>query len=332
MSDEYEDYWSPYENIGLDYNPEEWTSFDSPINSVTSWDQIVAPEEMQDFQNWLQENYPSYTDQTVNQQVFNATGGNDIEQLPGINSMYDFNAGEYAPAVVDANGNLVLASDIGGTSGSGFNWSKLSPSGSTLANLAGALLGGYAGNLGYQQSLENVQNFNNANRDSFMRIAAGIIPEAYMPTPTDSKGRLMTNPDGSPLTRAAGGQSTFMQRPDIQAIISNHDRLRSTPAGKYASGGKTGALGAIRQDKVAQRYLGGYKGGGQDDNLVAAVSPNEYVMDADVVAALGDGSPDEGARKLDKMRENIRQHKRSAPKNKIPPKAKSPEQYMKGAK
>ena len=56
----------------------------------------------------------------------------------------------------------------------------------------------------------------------------------------------------------------------------------------------------------------------------------EYVFDAETVAQLGNGSNEAGAEILDKMRENIRKHKRSAPVNKIPPKAKSPLEYLKG--
>jgi hypothetical protein len=73
-------------------------------------------------------------------------------------------------------------------------------------------------------------------------------------------------------------------------------------------------------------------GGGQDDLIDARLADGEYVFDADIVAALGDGSNKEGAMKLDKMREAIRAHKRSAPNDKIPPKAKSPLAYLKEAK
>jgi len=73
-------------------------------------------------------------------------------------------------------------------------------------------------------------------------------------------------------------------------------------------------------------------GGGQDDLIDARLADGEYVFDADVVAALGDGSNTEGARKLDAMRESIRKQKRSAPINRIPPKAKSPLAYLKGVK
>jgi hypothetical protein len=71
-------------------------------------------------------------------------------------------------------------------------------------------------------------------------------------------------------------------------------------------------------------------GGGQDDVIDIKAAPGEYIFDADVVSALGDGSNEEGARKLDAMRQAIREHKRSAPHDEIPPKAKSPLTYMKG--
>ena len=71
------------------------------------------------------------------------------------------------------------------------------------------------------------------------------------------------------------------------------------------------------------------KGDGQSDDIPAMLADGEYVFDADVVAALGNGSNEAGAEILDKMREAIRKHKRSAPPGKIPPKAKSPLEYLK---
>jgi hypothetical protein len=59
------------------------------------------------------------------------------------------------------------------------------------------------------------------------------------------------------------------------------------------------------------------------------LADGEYVFDADTVAQLGNGSSDAGAKVLDKMREALRAHKRSAPVHKIPPKAKSPLEYIK---
>jgi hypothetical protein len=71
-------------------------------------------------------------------------------------------------------------------------------------------------------------------------------------------------------------------------------------------------------------------GGGQDDTIDAKLSDGEFVFDADTVAALGDGSTKEGARKLDELRRRLRAHKRSAPASSIPPKAKPVEKYLKG--
>jgi hypothetical protein len=62
------------------------------------------------------------------------------------------------------------------------------------------------------------------------------------------------------------------------------------------------------------------------------LADGEYVIDAETVAQLGNGSNKAGAKMLDEFRENIRAHKRSAPTHKIPPKSKSPLAYLKGAK
>ncbi len=105
---------------------------------------------------------------------------------------------------------------------------------------------------------------------------------------------------------------------------------------KFAEGGAVGGYncGGLSQafdreeEFENERYVDG-DGGGQDDDVEARVSSGEYVFDADVVSALGDGNNEAGARILDELRAKIRQHKRAAPANKIPPKAKSIEQYLK---
>lgn len=72
--------------------------------------------------------------------------------------------------------------------------------------------------------------------------------------------------------------------------------------------------------------------GGQSDKIDARLSPGEYIMDADVVSALGDGNNAAGARQLDQMRQAIRTQKRGAPASRIPPAAKSPLEYLRGAR
>ncbi len=73
-------------------------------------------------------------------------------------------------------------------------------------------------------------------------------------------------------------------------------------------------------------------GTGRSDEISAKLSDGEYVIDAETVAMLGDGSSKAGAQRLDQMRENIRQHKGKAlSKGKFSPDAKSPLTYLKGA-
>lgn len=106
-----------------------------------------------------------------------------------------------------------------------------------------------------------------------------------------------------------------------QGIVDIGEQRQMADGGYYAHGGESqqGALSLLRGAS-----------GGQADDVNARLSHGEYVMDAESVSALGDGNTEAGARKLDQMRQNLRKHKRSAPVNKIPPKAKSPEKYMKG--
>jgi len=95
----------------------------------------------------------------------------------------------------------------------------------------------------------------------------------------------------------------------------------------YAKGGKTHVPEFITGKTGF--YVEG-KGDGQSDSIPAMLADGEYVFDADTVAALGNGSNKAGALTLDKMRQNIRKHKRSASHKNIPPKAKSPLEYLKG--
>ena len=108
--------------------------------------------------------------------------------------------------------------------------------------------------------------------------------------------------------------------------MSSEDRLKAinNASGVSFAQGGLGRMGS----------LGLLKGGspGQADDVNAKLSHGEYVFDADVVAALGDGNTEAGARKLDEMREAIRRHKRSAPADKIPPPAKGALAYLKKGK
>ena len=79
-------------------------------------------------------------------------------------------------------------------------------------------------------------------------------------------------------------------------------------------------------------YMARGSGSGRDDTIDARLSDGEYVIDAESVALLGDGSSKMGAQRLDLMREQIRKQKGTAlARGKFSPDAKSPLAYLRGA-
>jgi hypothetical protein len=138
----------------------------------------------------------------------------------------------------------------------------------------------------------------------------------------------------------APGQSAFSNN-SLDSMV-----LKAADGGSISIAELLRRLGPMKdtgeRTKPYQRPSGGvraaeggyFEGGtsGQSDKIPAMLSDGEFVIDADTVAALGDGNNAAGASALEKMRQNVRKHKRSAPKDKIPPKAKKPEQYMKKGK
>lgn len=74
-------------------------------------------------------------------------------------------------------------------------------------------------------------------------------------------------------------------------------------------------------------------GTGRSDDIPAVLSDGEYVIDAETVALLGDGSSKAGAKKLDQMRVAIRKAKgKNLAKGKFSVNAKRPEAYMSGGR
>jgi hypothetical protein len=105
-----------------------------------------------------------------------------------------------------------------------------------------------------------------------------------------------------------------------------------TPGG-HAHGGslETGEPGVLHY-ATDPKFLGMVKGGGtgRSDEFPARLSDGEYVMDAETVAMLGDGSTDAGAKKLDQLRANLRKHKgKKLARGKFSDNAKDPAEYIK---
>jgi len=105
-------------------------------------------------------------------------------------------------------------------------------------------------------------------------------------------------------------------------------KYNTKPTGMYRGGSMRMNQGGALQG--ASRYVKG-KGTGRSDEIPAYLSDGEYVIDAETVALLGDGSNKAGAEILNGMRKNIRSHKgKVLAQGQFSPNAKSPLQYLKG--
>ena len=177
---------------------------------------------------------------------------------------------------------------------------------------------------------------------SLMPIQGSAMPQQ---TPFSSSPTFRFSGANNPLLtglRQGPVQQPFMLMPD--GTFAPREEISTSR--QYAEGGSPHGNANIpvteghnpnvpiiqgRQDYREGAYVQG-EGDGQSDDIPAMLADGEYVIDAETVAQLGNGSNKAGAKMLDTFRKNIRAHKRSAPTHKIPPKSKSPLAYLKGAK
>jgi len=101
------------------------------------------------------------------------------------------------------------------------------------------------------------------------------------------------------------------------------------PTSKHLARGGLAYAAAPTQPSGLSHVSG--PGDGREDKIPSMLSDGEYVMDAETVALLGNGSNKAGAQRLDVMRSNIRKQKgKSLAKGGFSVKAKHPEAYLKG--
>ena len=100
---------------------------------------------------------------------------------------------------------------------------------------------------------------------------------------------------------------------------------------EYAQGGDVHQPEFYSEGGLHNTYVNG-KGDGTSDSIPAMLANGEFVIPADVVSSLGNGSNDSGAKVLDEFLKTIRHHKRDAKPNKLPPDSKGPLGYLLEAK
>ena len=84
------------------------------------------------------------------------------------------------------------------------------------------------------------------------------------------------------------------------------------------------------QGGLGNMYVHG-DGDGTSDSVPAMLAKNEFVIPADVVSALGNGSSEAGADVLEKFMYEIRDHKQAHNPRDLPPQSKGPLEYLSAA-
>ena len=167
------------------------------------------------------------------------------------------------------------------------------------------------------QSLAEIQN---AAEGGLMHFADGGFASDFPKSQGLLRGRQVGHADltgfhGAALTGAshlAGGGMAY------------EDRV--LPEGHNPQFFSEGGLNSINN-----RYVTG-QGDGTSDSIPAMLANGEFVIPADVVASLGNGSNDSGAKVLDEFLKTIREHKRKADARHLPPDSKGALGYLLQAK
>ena len=107
----------------------------------------------------------------------------------------------------------------------------------------------------------------------------------------------------------------------------------NVPTQQYADGGSIEGHNPefFSEGGLQNRYVKG-AGDGTSDDVPAMLANGEFVIPADVVSSLGNGSNDSGAELLDEFLQVIREHKRKADAKDLPPDSKGPLGYLLEAK
>jgi hypothetical protein len=169
----------------------------------------------------------------------------------------------------------------------------------------------------------------NIQREDPNAAPQGGLAAAQTPTPMADGGMAAASQHYSygkpvdPMEVLGIRQPPMSMTPETQAVAHGGSMHPKGPLGVPIAQG--------RHDYRQGAAVNG-PGDGQSDDIPAMLADGEYVIDAELVSMLGNGSNKAGAKVLDQFRQNVRAHKRSAPLGKIPPKSKSPLEYMKGTK
>jgi len=137
----------------------------------------------------------------------------------------------------------------------------------------------------------------------------------------------------------SSGSSIMALKPGIVKPKTLNYELAGYPFGKEWKAAKEGGpIGHNPEffsegglNSLKNSYVKG-KGDGTSDSIPAMLANGEFVIPADVVSSLGNGSNDSGAEILSEFLKTIREHKRKADSRKLPPDSKGALGYLTEAK
>jgi hypothetical protein len=131
--------------------------------------------------------------------------------------------------------------------------------------------------------------------------------------------------------------STYGQRPELKFFdyaVRNNPAPVTTPVPGNPAGPIMEERNPMAMAKGGRStFAVNGPGTGRSDDIPAVLSDGEYVIDAETVALLGDGSSKAGAKKLDDLRVKVRKHKgKKLAKGRFSANAKKPEAYLSGGR
>lgn len=125
---------------------------------------------------------------------------------------------------------------------------------------------------------------------------------------------------------ALGGPTGFYRN---LAALEDDSPIDLAEAYSYGSRPERRFFNYARGGEVRSRFAVEGPGDGRSDDIPALLSDGEYIVDAETVALLGDGSNRAGAKKLDRFRVELRKHKgRKLAAGGISAKAREPSAYL----
>lgn len=218
--------------------------------------------------------------------------------------------------------------------------------GAGLGAVGGGRNGAIAGALGGPMLGNNMANQLNAAQTQDPNSSLAALSARYLPLLAASyAGSMYHNPTapqyGKPASQSAaletptptgapkpkpGSWYTYGQVPDYTLNAPGQAK-----GGMQRSNGRSSLASAspeVAPSQTGQHYIDG-PGDGTSDDVPARLAKNEFVIPADVVSSLGNGSSDAGADKLYDMMHKVRTQRAPAmAKGKLPPKAKDPSDLL----